>query len=168
MKSRIPDELVLAVYATSKGFAFVLFEGPESPFDWGVREISNPSRNQKCVEAIAKIVDQYQPTVLVIEDTSEQLSRRTARIRRLYQSLEHFAKVRAIDVHHVTKSAIRQTFASVGAVTKYEIAQAIAIQIPAFAIRMPRVRKPWMSQDSRQGLFDAAALGLTSYVSQKA
>ena len=79
MRPRIPEELVLAVYATSKGFAFVLFEGPESPFDWGVRDIRNPSRNQKCADAVARIVDQYQPGVLVIEDTSDPLSRRTTR-----------------------------------------------------------------------------------------
>jgi Holliday junction resolvasome RuvABC endonuclease subunit len=168
MRGRIPEELILAIYATSKGFAFVLFEGPESPFDWGVRDIRNPSRNRKCIEAIEKIFEQYQPGILVIEDTSDRLSRRTARIRRLYQSLTHLAKTNVIDVYRCPKDAIRKTFGSVGAVTKHEIAQAIARQIPAFSIRLPRVRKPWMSQDSRQGLFDAAALGICYYAHAKA
>lgn len=168
MRSRIPDELILAIYATSRGFAFVVFEGPESPFDWGVRDVRNPSRNRKCVEAIEKIIEQYQPGILVIEDTSDRLTRRTARIRRLYQSLMHLAKTNVVDVYRCPKDGIRKTFASVGAVTKYEIAQAIARQIPAFSIRLPRVRKAWMGQDSRQSLFDAAALGVCYYAHSQA
>ena len=68
-----------------------------------------------------------------------------------------------IDVQQVSKTAIRDTFSCVGAVTKHEIAHAIAMQIPAFAAKMPPVRKPWMSQDSRQSLFDAVALALAYY-----
>ncbi len=163
MRGRIPEELVLSIYATSKGFAFVLFEGPESPYDWGVREIPNPSRNEKCVDAIERIVIRYQPSVLVIEDITDRASKRTARIHRLYQSIIHLAHTNVIDVYRYPKAAIRQTFSTVGATTKYEIAQAIARQIPAFAIRLPRFRKPWMSQDMRQSLFDASALALHYY-----
>lgn len=163
MRGRIPEELVLAIYATSKGFAFVLFEGPDSPFDWGVREIPNPSRNPKCVEAMSALVERYQPSALIIEDTSDKSSRRTARIRRLYQSIVHLAHINVIDVYRYPKASIQETFAAVGAATKYEIAQAIARQIPAFSIRLPRKRKAWMSQDMRQSLFDAAALALHYY-----
>ncbi len=163
MKGQIPDDLVLSIYATSRGFAFVLFEGPESPFDWGVREIGNPSRNRKCLGAVAEIIDRYQPGHVVLEDTADHLSRRTARIRHLYQSIANLADRNVIDVCRVSKATIQESFATVGAKTKYEIAQAIAISIPAFAIRMPPVRKPWMSQDSRQSLFDAVALGLAYY-----
>jgi hypothetical protein len=163
MRGRIPEELVLSIYATSKGIAFVLFEGPDAPFDWGVREIHNPSRNRKCVEAIERFVIQYQPHAIILEDTSDTHSRRTARIRRLYQSILHLAKTNVIDVHRYSRESIKQTFNLVGATTKYEVAQAIARQIPAFAIRLPRYRKPWMSQDMRQGLFDAAALVIHYY-----
>jgi hypothetical protein len=163
MTGRIPEDLTLAIYATSKGFAYVLFHGPSAPFDWGIRGISNPSRNRKCLEAISTIVEEYQPLSIVLEDTSDRESRRTSRIRRLYQSVIQLATANAIDVHGIEKVAIKRAFGSVGAVTKYEIAQAIAIQIPAFATRLPRARKPWMSQDERQCLFDAAALGITYF-----
>lgn len=163
MKGLIPEDLVLSIYATSRGFAFVLFEGPESPFDWGVREINNPSRNKKCLGAIAELIDRNQPSHIVIEDTGDSLSRRNVRVQHLYQAIVVLANRNFIEVHRVSKSAIRECFASVDAETKYEIAQAIAMRIPAFAIRIPPVRKPWMSQDSRQSLFDAVALALTYY-----
>lgn len=163
MSARIPEELVLAVYATSKGFAYVLFEGPNSPFDWQVRRVPNPSRNSKCVDAIERVIMRYQPTVLILEDASDKLSRRTARIRRLYQSLAHVARTNVIEIHRYPQRVVRQTFESVGVTTKFEMAQAVARQIPAFATRLPRYRKAWMSQDMRQGLFDAAALAIHYY-----
>ena len=77
--------------------------------------------------------------------------------------LVHFAEAEYVELHRCSKKEVRTCFASVGAGTKYEIAKAIATQIPAFAHRIPRFRKPWMSEDPRQSLFDAAALGLTYF-----
>lgn len=157
------QRLVLAVYPFSRGFAFVFFEGPGSPFEWGVREIKEKHKNNKTLEALKKLIDQYRPEVLVIEDTTERGSRRTSRIRKLYRMLGHMADAEYVDLSRCTKREIKACFKPVGASTKYEIAKAIALQIPAFAHRMPRFRKPWMSEDPRQSLFDAAALGLTYY-----
>lgn len=163
MTRGVPEQLVLAVYPSSKGVAFVLFEGPDNPFDWGIKEIKGATKNRTIVESVERIIVRFQPDVLVIEETRERGSRRTPRIRKLYQSLQHVAAANVIDVVRYPKSTVRQTFSRVGASTKYEIAHAIAQCIPAFAPRLPRVRKPWMSQDSRQSLFDAAALAITYY-----
>lgn len=77
--------------------------------------------------------------------------------------LAHVAEAQCIELHRYARSDIRSCFDSVGATTKYEIAKAIAMQIPAFAHRLPRYRKAWMSEDPRQSLFDAAALGLAYF-----
>lgn len=160
-----PQNLVLAVYPFSRGFAFVFFEGPGSPFDWGVKEIKEKHRNTKTLDAIKKLIDRYRPEVLVIEDTTDGGWRRTSRIRKLYRMLSHVAIAEFVDLYRYRKSEVTACFASAGARTKHEIAQAIALQIPAFAHRMPRYRKQWMSEDPRQSLFDAAALALTYYQS---
>jgi hypothetical protein len=47
-----------------------------------------------------------------------------------------------------------------GASSKQEIAAAIANRFPELAPRLPRFRKPWMSEDYRMSIFDAVALGL--------
>jgi len=158
-----PQNLVLAVYPFSRGFAFVFFEGPDSPFEWGVKEIKEKHKNSKALEEIKKLVDRYRPEVLIIEDTTDGGWHRTSRIRKLYRMLVHFAKAEYVDLYRCSKTEVKECFASVGAGTKYEIAKAIATQIPAFAHRIPRFRKPWMSEDPRQSLFDAAALGLTYF-----
>ena len=157
------ESFVLAIYPSTRGFAFVVFEGPESPFDWGTKEFRGLRRSARTLEAIAALIERYRPDAIVIEDFTEKGSRRSLRIRNLYRSLIHLGQTECIDVSRYSKVQVRHCFGSVGATTKYEIATAIARQIPAFGHRLPRLRKIWMSEDARQNLFDAAALGLTHY-----
>jgi Holliday junction resolvasome RuvABC endonuclease subunit len=165
MNTKRGENLVLSLYPTSRGFAFVLLEGPESPVDWGVKDVKGRKKNSDTLDTIQKLFEQYEPEVVVIENTNEKGSRRSARIRRLYRSIEHLATSRSAEVYRYSRRDTRATFALVGAVTKYEIAKAIAQQIPAFAHRLPRLRKLWMSEDPRQSLFDAIALAQTHHAS---
>jgi len=158
-----PQSLVLALYPFYRGFAFVFFEGPDNPFEWGVKGVKGNHKNSRTLEAIKSLIDRYRPEVLVIEDTADGGWRRTSRIRKLYRMLAHVAVTEYIELWRCSKPDVKECFTLVGASTKFEIAKAIAAQIPAFAHRIPRFRKPWMSEDSRQSLFDAAALGLTYY-----
>lgn len=156
--------LVLAFSPSTHGYAFVLFEGSASPVDWGVHEIrGRAEKNRKTIEALRKLIALYHPETLVLEDTRDQESRRHSRIKRLQSRLRHLAHSAGIDVKLYGRSAVRAAFLSTGAVTKHEIAEAIAEMITAFAHRLPRKRKLWMSEDPKQSLFDAAALGLTYY-----
>lgn len=157
---------VLSIYPFSRGFAFVLFEGPNNPFDWGVKDIKEKHRNEKTLDAIKELIDRYNPDAIIIEETGVGGARRSSRIRKLYRSLTHLCNTELIDLHRFPPSAIKRYFEPVGAVTKYEIAKAIGRAVPAFAHRMPKVRKPWMSADPKQSLFDAAALGLVYFGSR--
>ncbi len=163
MTSTPHPSFVLAIYPTSHGFAFVLFEGPEAPFDWGVKGLRGKRKNAKTVDEVQALLGRYHPETLVIEHTGAGQARRAERIKRLYRMLRHLAAVEQVDVQRIARTEIRTCFAVVGAATKYEIAKAIATEIPAFAHRLPRVRRLWMSEDPRQSLFDAAALGLAFY-----
>jgi len=79
----------------------------------------------------------------------------------------HLSESEFIEVSRISRGSIRACFASVGAKTKYEIAQAVARQIPALAHRLPPLRKIWMSEDPRQSLFDVAALGVAFYATHE-
>ena len=155
--------LLLAVHLTTRGLAYALFEGPMSPVDWGVKEIRGPRKNVRCLDHLSSIIERYQPDTLVIEDCSQKGSRRSARIRRLYQAVETVARSQTMDIFRYSRRQVRQCLEKVGASTKHEIALAIAKLIPALSHRMPPIRKPWMSEDSRMSLFDAASLMMTFY-----
>jgi hypothetical protein len=156
-------ELVLALYPSSHGFAYIYFERPTTPYDWGLRGIQGNDKNLLALTQIERLVGELTPDVIVLEDTGEPSSRRSPRIRRLYRQIVHLAQSRSIDVIRYPKSTVSNCFAGMGANTKYDIDQAIARKIPGFALRLPYVRKIWLGEDRRQSLFDAAALGLTYY-----
>lgn len=157
------EAFVLALYPTTRGFSFVLFEGPETPYDWGVKAIPGRRKNARTIAEIRRLIDRYQPYAIVLEDVSEKKARRGSRVRHLTWGIAHLAQAESIEVHRYTKATVHNTFRRSGAKTKQEVAQAIAIHIPAFAHRLPPIRKAWMSEDPRMSLFDAAALGLTFF-----
>jgi hypothetical protein len=63
-----------------------------------------------------------------------------------------------VRVKTYSRAQVIQYFAELGAVTKHKIAEAIAKHIPALSLYVPPARKPWMSENARMGIFDAAAL----------
>jgi hypothetical protein len=48
----MPDryDLVLAIYLTKRGLAFVVFEGSLSPLDWGSTRRYGPEKNDHCLK----------------------------------------------------------------------------------------------------------------------
>jgi len=154
---------VLALYPTTRGFSFVLFESPLSPFDWGVRTITDANKNEGVLSAVENLLERYVPDALVIEDVSSWESRRTSRVRRLYARIAELASAKGYALYAYDKSAIRHTFSPFAATRKHDIARVIALHIDCLAPKLPPKRKIWLPQDPRQSLFDAAALGLTFY-----
>lgn len=157
--------MVLALYPFSRGFSFVLFEGPYSPIEWGVKDIRGKERNALTFEACKQLLGRLQPDILVLQDCHrEKPAYRSERIRRLHWLIAGHAQSEAIELHAYTRKDVRACFASAGAATRYEIAQVLASQLRAFKLRLPpKHTKIWKSEDPRMSLFDAAALAWTFY-----
>lgn len=155
--------LTLSIYINTRGFAFVVFEGHASPFDWGIREIRGPRKCNGCRLRITQIVDRYAPDVLVIQDTSAQGTQRARWITGLDASM--LAKDRDVPVFAYSRDQVRAAFERYGCTNKHSLAGLIARHIPALGRHVPPPRKPWMSEDRRMGLFDAAALALVFFQS---
>jgi Holliday junction resolvasome RuvABC endonuclease subunit len=156
-------DLVLAIYPSTTGFAFVLFEGSLSPVDWGVTAVRGRDRNDQCLRIIAGIFTRHQPDVLVLQDTSPAGTRRSRRISNLHAAISKLADLQGIPVRTYSRARVRFAFSYLGPANKHTIAEAIAKHIPAFDRYLPPPRKPWMTEDARMGLFDAAALALTFF-----
>lgn len=153
--------LVLALHATSRGFGYVVFEGPSSPYDWGVVG-ARGDKNAQCLRKIELMLDRYMPETLLLEE-AKSVANRSGRIARLYAATASLATIRGIEVVIYTLGQIKTCFSSVGAVTRQEIAEAVGRHIDAFRHRMPKQRKPWQAEDRRMSLFCAAALALAHY-----
>lgn len=167
MKSRQDRErLLLAIYPTTRGFGFLVFEGRQRTIDWGVKG-ARGDKNRKVLAKIEELMSWYRPEVLVLENAHGPRSRRAERIRRLHQQLVELAKTWKIALRQFTRSDIKAAFASRNASTKYEIADAVSRELPDLAPWLPPPKKIWMSEDRWLGMFDAASLALTFYDSQK-
>jgi hypothetical protein len=155
--------LVLSVYVTSRGFAFVVFEGHLSPFDWGVKEVRGKGKRQRCLRRLEAIFDRYQPDALTIQDTTPQGTKRSRPIVLFNVAVAQLAANRDMPVFAYSRATVQTAFAYLGLPNKQSMAEVIAKHIPAFERYVPPPRKAWMSEDSRMGIFDAAALGLVFY-----
>ena len=153
--------LVMALHATSRGFGYVVFEGPSSPYDWGMVGAKG-DKNAQCLRKIELMLDRFMPETLLLEEV-RSVANRSGRIAKLYAATVSLAASRGVDVVIYTLGQIKACFASVGALTRQEIAEAVGRHIDAFRHRMPKQRKPWQAEDRRMSLFCAAALALTHY-----
>lgn len=151
---------VLALYPTSRGFGFALFRGSETLLDWGIKDVRYRDKNFLAMHFMKTLVERYAPDVIVIEDATRKNSRRHERIRILYRLIAEHAKAKQIDVRRFTQGAMHEHF---GVHTKYAVAEAVARKFPMLALRLPPKRKAWMSEDARQSLFDAVALGIVYF-----
>jgi Holliday junction resolvasome RuvABC endonuclease subunit len=165
--SRSIEKRVLAIDPGTRGFGYAVFEGPNRLIDWAVKE-TKADKNRRALKAIGDLIERYQPSVIVVEDYAAKGSRRCHRIQTLIDAISTLASKRNIKVKGFSREKIKQELSETGAVNKYEIAIAIAKRFPELAPRLPRFRKPWMSEDYRMSIFDAVAFGLNVFRLQNA
>ena len=60
-------ELVLGVRPTRRSTGWALFESPLAPLDWGIIDV-RIDKNVKSLAYIERLIDRYQPGILVIEE----------------------------------------------------------------------------------------------------
>jgi Holliday junction resolvasome RuvABC endonuclease subunit len=156
------DIRVLAIDPSTRGFGFVVLEGPSCLIDWGVKE-TKIDKNTRALKLISELIEQYEPSVLILEDYAGKGSRRCRRVAELIEEISKLALRRKVKVRSFSRADVKQAFAESGATTKQEIAIGIAKRFPELSPRLPRFRKPWMSEDYRMSIFDAVALALTFF-----
>lgn len=155
-------DLVMALYPSSTGMGWVAFEGPLSVFDWAIFT-AKWDKNRKCLRKLDKLLQRLQPQVLVLEVFDGDKRRRACRIRKLCRKMMKVAAERGVHVEIYAREEVAACFAELGASTREEIAAAITRLVDGFEHRLPPRRRPWMSEDPRMALFNAAALALTHY-----
>ncbi len=156
---------VLAIYPYNKGFGFAVVEGPEKLVDYAAKEVAG-DRDRSCLKQIADLIIRYRPDVIAVENCLTKDCRRLLRSRELIQNILVLAVERRIRSQTFSRAQVKAAFAKFGAFTKYEIALEVANRFPELAPRIPRRRKPWMSEDDRASIFNAVAFALVFLYSQ--
>jgi hypothetical protein len=165
MTSPRTSNLVLAIHPTTRGYGWILFDGPGSALDWGIAS-AKASRSTRLLTKFERILARNRPETLVLEDVEDVSERRGARATELSRSMLHLAQCEGMRTSVFPRSAVRACFAARGVTTRAEIAEAVAVEIPALRPRLPAERKLWMPEGHSQSLFNAAALAITYYVAR--
>jgi hypothetical protein len=152
---------VLGIAHYGGGFGFAVLEGPATPVEWGVKRLGK--EQEHLLRALRDLCDRFAPDVVAVERPQGQSFRRGAGVRKRIEATIRSARGRGIAVIRVSRSQLQQHFAPYGSVTKYEIAEVIAREIPALAHKLPPRRKAWMTEDHRMRIFDATSLALAVY-----
>lgn len=152
------EKRILAIDPASRGFGFAVLEGPNQLIDWGVRS-AKKEKQTRCLRLIEELIARYEPDAIVMEDIEAKGSRRCRRVADLIDRISKLAGSRKIRVVRLSRLKVRRAFSAAGA-NKRRIATAVAGRFPELAPRLPPSRKPWMSEDYRMSIFDAAAMGL--------
>ena len=153
---------ILAVHPMSRGFGWVLFEGPLAPIDWGF-SVTKGDKNLMCLEKVDALISRNLPEILILEAFEPRYSNRSERMTRLGRALQTLAASRGINAAVFSRIDVKSCFQVVGARSRDEIAEAIARNLPVFQAYLPRRRVRWHGENNRLALFSAAALALTHY-----
>jgi hypothetical protein len=155
------EKRILAVDPNYRGLGYVVFEGPDRLIDWGVRHVLG-DKNKDCLRVVSQLIGLYHPDILVLEDPDAKGCWKRPRARELIKTLESGATTRGLTVRRVGREKVRRTFLARGITNKSQIARFIAARFPELVRYVPQERKPWMSEDERMAIFDAAAFAVES------
>lgn len=158
----------LAIFPSTQGFGWMLFDGPLSPVAWGVSTVAadtkgSEQKNARCLKRAEALVRIYRPHTLVLEAFEKEKTRRAPRIQRLCRSLISLAAVNGIGVRIITRDEIHASFVSAPARTRYDVAKIVASYLKEIRHRLPDKRKVYNAEDPRMALFAAAALLIVHY-----
>jgi Holliday junction resolvasome RuvABC endonuclease subunit len=143
--------------------SWIVFDGPFAVLDWGNTVAKGSTKNSVCLRKLEAVIERVKPETIVLEAFEKGNSRRNDRITRLCRSMVALAADRGVEVAVYGRKDVQSCFASVGATTRHEIAEAVVRHVDALRHQLPSVRKPWESEDRRMPLFSAAALALTHF-----
>lgn len=160
MGNSLNVQRIIAVDPTPYGFAYAVLEGPERLVDWGTAWVNVKEMNAGNLNRLRRLLEFYEPDVLVLEDPEGDGSRRCERIRRLLRGCRKLATEHRVRVRSFSRAHVRS---AIGVYTKEAIAWRVAARFTELAHRLPPHRKIWMSEDPRMNLFDAVSFALTYF-----
>jgi Holliday junction resolvasome RuvABC endonuclease subunit len=87
--------------------------------DWGTRS-ARKDKERECLRRFGKLIEEYQPELVVVENCAAKGSRRCARIRELIDAMAKAATSRTIRVRRITRQEVKR---DIGGTCKHEVVQ---------------------------------------------
>ena len=158
MTGRIEHTRVLGIVASSRGIGFAVMEGKNTLVDWGAKMLTG-DKNAASLSNITKLIRQYRPDAIALENTRPNRSERGERVQALAYEIAALARSYNITVARFTRKQLNRALIPDKRGTKYAVAEYLAARYPQeLGLRLPRKRRNYDNEDPRMDLFDAVAL----------
>ncbi len=153
---------VLALYPNAMGVCYAVFNSPKDLVDYGI-EYVRPVNTQKSLRKVEQYLDFYNPDILLLRGISKQRAKHSKRTKKLIDLICEIAKRKGLQVHQYNRNQIQNIFSQFKAHSKYQISKKITEWFPELeSLELP-IRKRWMSENHRTGIFDAIAISLVHF-----
>lgn len=156
MKDRDHRLRILAIDPTPKGFGFAVLERGGRLVDWGVARVWATSE-MEFVARVDAIISMYRPALVIVPEIPAEPHR--ARSARRVSAVSAHARARGKQIVVMPPSEVKAAFPG----TKHARAELLATQFPELQPWLPRIRRPWMTEDERMHIFDAVSLIVTMF-----
>src|SRR2546422_11334944 len=103
--STLQNQRVLAVDPYDQGLGFAVLEGPEELIDWGLKHAGNHN-SARFMTFLAKLIERYDPDILVTEDGARQGSSRRSRSRGTLKRIVQLARRRHLRVRTYSRTTV--------------------------------------------------------------
>jgi hypothetical protein len=150
---------ILALAPTARGFGYCVMEN-DVMLECGHKEVWG-NKNVKSISRIKKLMKQFLPDVLVLQDVSAKGCRRVRRTKALHLQIITLATKETCKVKFFAGKVLRNTLLGDVEGTRHEMAETLAKIFPVeLAMKLPRKRRFYDSEDGRMDMFDALGLAV--------
>jgi hypothetical protein len=149
----------MALDIRSRRFGYVIFAGPHTLLDWGIRTHADGERSV-LERRLIGLQSMFAPSTILVRKSLEHSQTKTPTIRPAFNIVKSFARRAVVAVRLIDGSILRRFFFRKERKNKDDIARMVADRFPELSWRLPPKRKPWQSEPARQSIFDAASLGV--------
>lgn len=147
---------ILGIAPSPAGVGVAVIEGVNSLVGWDMKRVRE-AVNRECMVKVKKVIDYYQPQVIVMENGSGRSSRHHALIKRIAA----LAGKRGIRMVVLSRKQVRGVFFAEGLGSKDALAEILAQSLPEeLGARLPQKRGTSTSEDHRMAMFEAVALAV--------
>lgn len=150
---------ILAIALTARGFGYCVMEN-QVILESGNKGVEG-NKNSHSVLKIEKLLKQFLPSVLVLQDVNAAGCHRAPRIKTLHRQIVELAANRKIKVSFLSGKLLRVALIGDVKGTKHEMAEFLAQKYPVeLEAKLPPKRRSWENEDGRMDMFDAVGLAV--------
>lgn len=153
-------ERILALEVRIISFGFCVLDGPGELLDWGIRAFRRGVNEVKVPldDKIIMLLKDSRPQLVVtnLPVVNEQAI--------LLSRIKALSRSQGIGTCMISRTTVREVFKGHDD-NKDDVASAIAARLKDLAPLLPARRRTWQAEHYRMRIFDAAALGLSYYLS---